>query len=71
VKEELFTITLRPVPSDIPVEIRLRRALKILLRSCDLRCVAIEQAANPRQSNVDARSVAKPASVPEKPERTP
>ena len=33
-----FTLTLRPLPSDIPVYIRLRRVLKSLLRTYDFRC---------------------------------
>ena len=35
----LYTLVLRPLKSDIPPIIRLRRALKALLRSYDLRCV--------------------------------
>ena len=37
---ERFTITLESVPSDIPAAARLKRALKVLLRSNGLRCVA-------------------------------
>ena len=33
-----YRITLRPLKSDIPPEVRLRRLLKIALRSCELRC---------------------------------
>ena len=35
----LYTLVLRPLKSDVPPIIRLRRALKALLRSYGLRCV--------------------------------
>ena len=37
----LLTLELRAEPSDVPVEVRLRRSLKYLLRACQLRCVSI------------------------------
>jgi hypothetical protein len=37
-----FTLVLQSLPSDVPEFIRLRRALKFLLRSCGLRCTGIE-----------------------------
>ena len=39
--KETFTLTIRALPSDVPVMIRLRRILKGLLRSYDFRCVSI------------------------------
>ena len=36
-----FTIELRELPSDVPVEVRLRRALKLFLRAFNLRCESI------------------------------
>ncbi len=38
-RDVLFTLVLRPLKSDVPPIIRLRRALKALLRSYGLRCV--------------------------------
>ena len=35
----LYTLTLRPLKSDVPPIIRLRRVLKSLLRTYDFRCV--------------------------------
>ena len=40
-----YVVTLRPEPSDVPGEIRLRRLLKAALRVYGLRCVAITPAA--------------------------
>lgn len=38
-----FLLRLRPLPSSIPAAVRLRRALKCLLRSFTLRCVLIAE----------------------------
>jgi hypothetical protein len=43
----IYTITLRPLPSDVPAELRLRAALKRLLRCYDLRAVSIATTAAP------------------------
>jgi hypothetical protein len=40
---EPIILTLRSLPSGVPVEIRLRRALKTLLRSLALRCTDVRQ----------------------------
>jgi len=39
---ESFTVELRALRSRVPVEVRLRRLLKVALRSCQLRCVRVE-----------------------------
>jgi hypothetical protein len=41
-----YVIRLRPEPSDVPPIIRLRRALKCLLRSFSLRAVKVEELKN-------------------------
>ena len=46
---ENYIIILRPLRSTTPPEIRMRRALKFLLRSCELRCTDI------RQTDADAQ----------------
>lgn len=38
---EQFTVTLRPLPSPVPIDLRLREALKLLLRRCRLRCIEV------------------------------
>jgi hypothetical protein len=48
-----YLIKLRPTPSDIPAEIRLRRLLKIALRSCQLRCTSVSE--TPNASEQDGR----------------
>jgi hypothetical protein len=40
-KQPIYTIDLTPEPSDVPAIIRLRKALKCLLRSLGLRCLRI------------------------------
>ena len=44
-----FTLTLRPLKSDVPVYVRLRRVLKSLLRTYDFRCVdySVKQISTP------------------------
>ena len=37
-----FIIEVRPLPDAVPAEVRLRRALKTLLRAFGLRCESIE-----------------------------
>lgn len=39
----VFVIELQSEPSDVPVAIRLRRALKVLLRSFGLRCTSVQE----------------------------
>ena len=39
-----YVVTLRPLRSSVPAEIRLRRALKALLRTHGLRCVRVQAA---------------------------
>jgi hypothetical protein len=42
----LFSLLLKPLPgSDIPPEVRLRRGLKLLKRSCGLQCLAAREVA--------------------------
>jgi hypothetical protein len=36
-----ITLTLRPLPSTVPEEVRVRRALKMLLRTTELRCIEV------------------------------
>jgi hypothetical protein len=38
----LVRVTLRPLPGAVPAAVRLRRALKCLLRAFALRCTALE-----------------------------
>jgi hypothetical protein len=38
-----YVLTLRPLAGPVPVRLRLRRALKCLLRAFGLRCVAIRE----------------------------
>ena len=53
-------ITLRPLPDDTPPMIRLRRALKALLRSYRLRCVRIStNPGNGKENHSDAKDVGK------------
>ena len=40
---ETYTLTLKGTGSGPPTIIRIRRALKYLLRACGLRCVAISE----------------------------
>jgi hypothetical protein len=40
---QTFRLTVRPEPWSTPVTVRLRRALKVLLRSFGFRVVAVEQ----------------------------
>jgi hypothetical protein len=35
-------LTLRPLPSDVPVDVRLRKALKGLLRAHGFKCLLVE-----------------------------
>jgi hypothetical protein len=39
--QPVYVLKLRALPSGIPPNIRLRRALKLLLRACELRCVSV------------------------------
>jgi hypothetical protein len=48
---ETITLTLRPLPSNIPVLVRVRAALKRLLRSYRLRCVRIGGATDQSDSD--------------------
>jgi hypothetical protein len=41
-----YRITFEPVPSPIPIEVRVRKLLKIGLRQCGLRATAIEPKAD-------------------------
>lgn len=41
-KPELIRLILRPLPDEVPVEIRLRRLLKSLLRAYGFRCESVE-----------------------------
>jgi hypothetical protein len=43
VNPETYTLTLRPIPSDVPTALRLRKLLKFALRGCALRCTGIQQ----------------------------
>lgn len=43
----LYVLALRPLASDVPPEIRLRQALKVLLRRFNLRCVDYSTTAGP------------------------
>jgi hypothetical protein len=41
---ELWTITLKPDGDGPPAHVRIRRALKLLLRVCGLRCTSVKLA---------------------------
>lgn len=41
VAEQTYLIEIKPKPSAVPVEIRLRRLLKMLLRRLDFECISI------------------------------
>jgi hypothetical protein len=45
---EQFTLTLQPLKSDIPATVRIRAALKTLLRAYGLRCVRIGGPQDPK-----------------------
>jgi hypothetical protein len=49
-----YIITLHAEPDQVPEIIRVRRALKCLLRSFGLRCTRIEEAHNNEQLPADA-----------------
>ena len=38
-----YVLTLRSLPGDAPPEIRLRKLLKLALRTCRFRCIGIQQ----------------------------
>ena len=42
-----YRVTLRTVPRAGPAELRLRRALKVLLRAFGLKCVSVEEVPPP------------------------
>jgi hypothetical protein len=46
-----FTLTLRPVGKGPPAIIRLRRALKYLLRVCGLRCIRLAEDADGQEKH--------------------
>lgn len=46
-KPVAYTITLRPLTSAAPVEVRLRRALKVLLKEFALKCIAVAEMTSP------------------------
>lgn len=46
-----FTVELRDIGDAIPVEVRLRRLLKLALRQCSFRCVGIRMAKAETQGN--------------------
>jgi hypothetical protein len=48
-----WVLTFRPLPSDVPVEVRVRRLLKISLRAFGLKCVdmAVVDKDEKRESN--------------------
>jgi hypothetical protein len=41
-------VTLRPLKSGVPADVRLRRALKCLLRAFGFRCLAVEDVPRPQ-----------------------
>ena len=45
-----FVIRLRALPADVPPAVRLRRALKLLLRGFRLKCEAVEEVQGERQA---------------------
>jgi hypothetical protein len=49
-----ITLTLRPLPADSPASIRLRHALKGLLRSYGFRCLRVDVVAQPSGPSQDA-----------------
>jgi hypothetical protein len=61
---EIWTLTFRPEsdPNGNPPEIRIRRLLKIALRSMALRCIDIRHG-NPDAANAGNRSAIEPTSA--------
>jgi hypothetical protein len=53
-----YRLTLRPLPSAYPPVIRLRRALKWLLRSFGLECVDVREVSPPAKGDRHERSAA-------------
>lgn len=54
-KQPTYSLTLRSQPGfTVPPEVRLRRALKYLLRVCGLRCVTLNEPTAPQQIGNDA-----------------
>jgi len=43
VSERRFIVTLRSLPATAPIDVRLRRGLKYLLRACQLRAIRVEE----------------------------
>ncbi len=54
-----YQLTLRPLRSEVPAINRLRRLLKMALRSCDLRCISVAEvpAAAQQTAQADANEV--------------
>jgi hypothetical protein len=48
-----YRLTLRPLASDVPVPVRLRGALKRLLRTYQFRAVAVEEVRRDSHSRTD------------------
>jgi hypothetical protein len=44
---DVFVVKLRALAGRVPAVVRLRGALKVLLRSFGLKCIAVEEAAPP------------------------
>jgi hypothetical protein len=54
-----FVLHLRVVPGAVPGTVRLRHALKLLLRVCRLRCISV-QAIHPDGELVDVDALPRP-----------
>ncbi|HEY8669056.1 MAG TPA: hypothetical protein VIL86_20570, partial [Tepidisphaeraceae bacterium] len=54
----LWTLTLRPEGDGPPEACRVRRLLKLALRSCGLRCIDVRHEDTPRPTHADERNEA-------------
>ena len=70
---ETFQVVLKaaPDPDGVPVAARLRRGLKLLLRVCRLRCVAVEPLMNNQTAEPAISADSGPVPVPVLPEVLP
>ncbi len=51
-----YTLVFRPLPSDVPAILRVRRLLKHALRSLDLRCVSASDVPQVRENESETRA---------------
>jgi hypothetical protein len=56
-----YVLRLVALPDGVPAAVRLRRALKTLLRAYRLRCVSVEEVQAPAPATISRRGKAPPA----------